>query len=108
MDSISRNEQDGLLRRAWAGRSSSSASVPVHGSSDVFRILAHSAIQLYIVRNGAWEAIASGVVGLIAFGKVVENARMVVFSSETTSLVFDEAIANLLSYEVWKRAHFNR
>eukprot|EP00047_Mylnosiga_fluctuans_P010159 m.14831 g.14831 ORF g.14831 m.14831 type:complete len:667 (-) comp2979_c0_seq1:275-2275(-) len=89
MECLSRNEQDGLLRKAWAGR-----------STDLFRILAHSAVQFFIVQEQAWKVLTNGVVGLIAFGKPVSDFRLIVLCTTSSTLVFDEAITKIQNYEV--------
>lgn len=89
---ISRAEEDTFLREACATKTSSSPSQ--------IRILAHAAIQFYHVRNGVWESVVGGVVGLIAFGKGVENLHLVVLSATEQKLIFDQNVSTVTSYTV--------
>lgn len=86
---LTRSEQDTLLREVWA-----------HRSAD-FRILAHSAVQLFVVRDNLWTVLVhNGVVGLLAFGKNLLDSRIVVLSAITCAVEFDEPLSKITSYQV--------
>jgi hypothetical protein len=87
---ITRCDEDSLLRRAF---------VECRRDTQI-RILAHASCQFYKVNGGAWESVAGSIVGFVAFGRGIENVRLIALSVADQAMLLDIPVSRVTSYTV--------
>ena len=88
---VSREDEDTYLRDVYTTAAAKETQI---------RILAHASVQFYRVVDGAWHAQSGGIVGLVAFGKHMDDLHVGVLSITDFSLMFDKPISTIQEYTV--------